>query len=202
MSWFVSQHRHFRSFPEDFFFISTKFLAFSDHIQGEKIWMSWVWYLARDCWGWGGWRGWRGLRGLRGPKGLRGLRRLTVVGRYPTSFLECLSHQDSKNIAHCKWFSYSPGLFVFVIVFLFVFVFVFVFPIHFWIAIVALFGANFKMYLWRWWSCALGCIWWDTANAMAVPPHWEMASGFVIPLRHWQTVTTTRAPAVLTRRCM
>ena len=31
---------------------------------------------------------------------LRGLSRLTR-GRYPPSFLECLSHQDSENIVHC-----------------------------------------------------------------------------------------------------
>ena len=31
---------------------------------------------------------------------MRGLRGLTR-GKYPPSFLECLSYQDSKNIAHC-----------------------------------------------------------------------------------------------------
>ena len=33
-------------------------------------------------------------------KGLRGLRGLTRR-KYSPSFLECLSHQDSENIAHC-----------------------------------------------------------------------------------------------------
>ena len=37
------------------------------------------------------------MRVRRGLKGLRGLTR----GKYPPSFLECLSHQDSENIAHC-----------------------------------------------------------------------------------------------------
>ena len=44
-------------------------------------------------------RGWWGAEGLRGLRGPRGLRRLTRE-RYPQSFLECLSHQDSENIAH------------------------------------------------------------------------------------------------------
>ena len=46
-----------------------------------------------------GLRGLKGLRGLRGLRGLKGLRRLTR-GRYPPSFLECLSHQDYENISH------------------------------------------------------------------------------------------------------
>ena len=58
--------------------------------------------------GWQGWRGWRGDKGDKGDKGEKsdkgdrgdGVVRLTR-GRYPTSYLECLSHQDSENIAHC-----------------------------------------------------------------------------------------------------
>ena len=47
--------------------------------------------------------------------------------RYPPSYLECLSRQDSESVAHCYCFSHSLGVFVFVIVFVTVFVFVFVF---------------------------------------------------------------------------
>ena len=40
-----------------------------------------------------------------GDKGDKGDKGDVVVkltrGRYPTSYLECLSHQDSENIAHC-----------------------------------------------------------------------------------------------------
>ena len=41
-----------------------------------------------------------GLRGVTGVTGVTGVVRLTK-GRYPPSYLECLSHQDSENIAHC-----------------------------------------------------------------------------------------------------
>ena len=35
-----------------------------------------------------------------GVRGVTGVVRLTR-GRYPPSYLECLSHKDSENIAHC-----------------------------------------------------------------------------------------------------
>ena len=41
-----------------------------------------------------------GLTGLTGLTGVTGVVRLTR-GRYPPSDLECLSRQDSENIAHC-----------------------------------------------------------------------------------------------------
>ena len=41
-----------------------------------------------------------GMTGVTGVTRVTGVVRLTS-GRYPPSYLECLSHQDSKNIAHC-----------------------------------------------------------------------------------------------------
>ena len=41
-----------------------------------------------------------GVTGVRGVTGVTGVVRLTK-GRYPPSDLECLSRQDSENIAHC-----------------------------------------------------------------------------------------------------
>ena len=41
-----------------------------------------------------------GVTGVTGVKGLAGMVRSTR-GRYPPSDLECLSRQDSENIAHC-----------------------------------------------------------------------------------------------------
>ena len=41
-----------------------------------------------------------GVTGLTGVTGVTGVVRLTR-GRYTLSYLECLSHQDSENIAHC-----------------------------------------------------------------------------------------------------
>ena len=38
--------------------------------------------------------------GVEEGEGVTGVVRLTS-GRYPPSYLECLSHQDSENIAHC-----------------------------------------------------------------------------------------------------
>ena len=69
--------------------------------------------------------GMTGVTGVTGVMGVAGVR--LTRGRYPPSYLECLSHQDSVSIAHCSCFSYSLGVFVFVIVFVTVFVFVFVF---------------------------------------------------------------------------
>ena len=41
-----------------------------------------------------------GMTGVTGVTGVMGVVRLTR-GRYPPSDLECLSRQDSENIAHC-----------------------------------------------------------------------------------------------------
>ena len=41
-----------------------------------------------------------GVTVVTGVTGVTGVVRLTK-GRYPPSYLECLSHQDSENIAHC-----------------------------------------------------------------------------------------------------
>ena len=41
-----------------------------------------------------------GVTVVTGVMGVTGVVRLTK-GRYPPSYLECLSHQDSENIAHC-----------------------------------------------------------------------------------------------------
>ena len=71
----------------------------------------------------GGVRGVRWVTGGREVTGVRGGTR----GRYPLSYLECLSHQDSENIAHCKCSRYCLGVLVFVFVFVFVFVIVIVF---------------------------------------------------------------------------
>ena len=48
----------------------------------------------------GGVRGVRLVTGETGVTGVTGVVRLTR-GRYPPSDLECLSPQDSENIAHC-----------------------------------------------------------------------------------------------------
>ena len=56
-------------------------------------WNFWVKIFLDENLGWGG-------DGLRGLTGVTGVVRLTR-GRYPPSDLECLSRQDSENIAHC-----------------------------------------------------------------------------------------------------
>ena len=44
-----------------------------------------------------------GVTGMSGVSGVMGVARVVRLtrGRYPPSELECLSRQDSENIAHC-----------------------------------------------------------------------------------------------------
>ena len=48
----------------------------------------------------GRWRGWGWWGGRGEVAGVTGVVSLTR-GRYPPSYLECLIHQDSENMAHC-----------------------------------------------------------------------------------------------------
>ena len=64
------------------------------------------------------------------------LREQDDQGRYLSSNLEWVSHQDFKNIAYVGFFRHFVCVFVFVVVFAIVFVFVFVSSYDFWIAFI------------------------------------------------------------------
>ena len=52
---------------------------------------------------------------------------MVTTGRYPTLYLECLSHQDFENIAHSYFVSVYVIAIVFTAAIVFVFMFLFIF---------------------------------------------------------------------------